>query len=107
MIDDLYVRRFFQRPRRAHDVSGREAEAIARIAIENPTAAIHPLRRAGGHGAGDAPRLADGARNELEARKRALALMTHDDQLTRLLRHAARPRRAGRGRQPAASATES
>ncbi len=84
VIDDLYVRRFY----RDHDgltMPRDEAERIARIAIENPLAPIHPAEPRDGTLAAMRRRLALAARNELEHRKRAGALMTHDDQLTRLL----------------------
>ena len=82
VVDDLYVRRFV-RLGGAPFTRG-QAGQIARTAIVNPGATIHPL---------DAPeespramrrRLAIAARNELERRKRELALMTYDDLLTRL-----------------------
>ncbi len=84
VIDDLYVRRFF-RDRDGLSMSRAQAGAIARIAIENPLADIHPRRPDQGTAQELRRRLADAARRELEARKRKQALMTHDDQLTRLL----------------------
>ena len=84
VIDDLYVRRFY-RDRDGLTMSRAQAEQIARIAIDNPLAPIYPRDPQAGTALGDARRLADAARQELEARKRALGLMTHDDQLTRLL----------------------
>ncbi|HET9094596.1 MAG TPA: UvrD-helicase domain-containing protein [Solirubrobacteraceae bacterium] len=83
VIDDLYVRRFY----RDHDgltLSRGAAERVARIAVENPLAPIHPRRPAPGTTEAMRCRLAAAVRSELEARKRALGLMTHDDQLTRL-----------------------
>ena len=72
---------------------------IARAAIDNPAAPIEPA---------DAPRaqrsprcgvrLAGAARDELEARKRRTGVMTYDDLLTRLQRHA-----RGRGGEVAAA----
>jgi exodeoxyribonuclease V beta subunit len=84
VIDDLYVRRFY-RDRDGLSMSRGQAGAIARTAIENPAAEIYP--RAPREGSAEAMRsgLALAARNELEARKRSQGLMTHDDQLTRLL----------------------
>jgi exodeoxyribonuclease V beta subunit len=84
VIDDLYVRRFFRRPDRL-DMSRDEAQRIAALATGNPLAAVHPLDPADGSSAAMRRRLALAVRGELEARKQALALMTHDDQLTRLL----------------------
>jgi exodeoxyribonuclease V beta subunit len=82
VIDDLYVRRFARSD--DPELSRTEAGRIAWMAIDNPGAVLHPL---------DAPedslgamrrRLADAARKELALRKRRLALLTYDDQLTRL-----------------------
>ena len=85
VIDDLYVRRFY-RDRDGLSMSRQQAEQVARIAIENPLAPIYPLeprKRLAPRRCAAAWRVA--ARDELDARKRALGLMTHDDQLTRLL----------------------
>lgn len=84
VVDDLYVRGFYRR-QDGLTLSLDEAHAIAQIAIENPAAAIHPLLPAPG---ADAVRwgLANRAREDFEERKRDLALMTYDDQLTLLLR---------------------
>ena len=79
VVDDLYVRRFARgdKPpfRRA------EAAAIALKAIENPAVVIAPAH-------GRVPemrrRLACAAREELERRKRRMAVMTYDDLLIRL-----------------------
>ena len=84
VIDDLYTRRFFS-PRDRLTMSRREAGQVAGIAIENSTAVIHPLNPADGSAAAMRRQFAEIARNELARRKRALALMTHDDELTRLL----------------------
>ncbi|MGI8429000.1 MAG: UvrD-helicase domain-containing protein [Solirubrobacteraceae bacterium] len=79
VVDDLYVRRFHRGDRPPFERS--EAAAIARLAIQNPAALIAPAR-------GAVPemrrRLADGARTELEHRKRRSAVMSYDDLLTRL-----------------------
>jgi exodeoxyribonuclease V beta subunit len=79
IVDDLYVRRFHQRdtPR-----FGRaEASEIARVAVQNIGAPIVPA-------AGEVPetrrRLALAVRDELEVRKRRMAVLTYDDLLTRL-----------------------
>jgi exodeoxyribonuclease V beta subunit len=79
VVDDLYVRRFAggDKPpfRRA------EGAAIAAAAIENPAVPIAPA-------SGAVPemrrRLACAARDELERRKRRMAVMTYDDLLIRL-----------------------
>ncbi|HZE04420.1 MAG TPA: UvrD-helicase domain-containing protein [Solirubrobacteraceae bacterium] len=79
VVDDLYVRRF---SRGDPPPFGRaQAAAIARAAIANPSAAIvggdtevAMMRR----------RLAERAREELERRKRTMAVMTYDDLVSRL-----------------------
>ncbi|MHB8689678.1 MAG: UvrD-helicase domain-containing protein [Solirubrobacteraceae bacterium] len=84
VIDDLYVRRFHR------DDKGRlpftQAGAIARAAIDQPAARI--VAPVPTFGDGDAVlmrgRLAQAARDEFERRKRASAVMTFDDLLTRL-----------------------
>jgi exodeoxyribonuclease V beta subunit len=84
VVDDLYIRRFS--PQRLNPdgpaAFGRaEAGAIARAAIDNPSARIVsddsevPRMRLG---------LADAARREFEARKRAMMVMTYDDLVERL-----------------------
>ncbi|HUY59671.1 MAG TPA: UvrD-helicase domain-containing protein [Solirubrobacteraceae bacterium] len=84
VLDDLYVRRFFQ-DRGGPALPYEQAQRIAAIAIDNPTAEIYPLSPHDGTAAAMCRRLAGAVRDELEKRKRALALMTYDDQLTRLL----------------------
>ncbi len=83
VIDDLYVRRFY----RSGDAPFNRAQAgeIARMAIENPTAVLHPRDAPAQSDAAMRVRLAEAARKELERRKRRLAVMTYDDLLTRLL----------------------
>ncbi len=82
VVDDLYLRRFHRRG--VPEFSRGQAMAIATAAIENPAAPIEPA---------DAPdntieamrvRLARAARDEVEARKRRMGVMTYDDLLTRL-----------------------
>ena len=79
VVDDLYVRRFHggDEP----PFSRAQALQIARLAVENPDAAIAAVT-------GEVPqmrrRLALAVRQELEARKQRLAVMTYDDLLTRL-----------------------
>ena len=80
VVDDLYVRRFHSRE--TPPFSRDEAARVARIAIENPST---PLAPPGDHElAVMRHRLARAARAELDARKRRMAIMTYDDQLTRL-----------------------
>ncbi len=98
VIDDLYVRRFYRTGDAPFDRA--QAGAIARMAIENPTADVHPLDAPKESDAAMRQRLALAARDELERRKRRLAVMTYDDLLTRLLdalRGAERVRRRRRG----------
>jgi exodeoxyribonuclease V beta subunit len=85
VVDDLYVRGFYRR-RDGLTLSLDQAHAIAQIAIENPAAAIHPLRPTAGSPDAMRSGLANRAREDFEERKRDLALMTYDDQLTLLLR---------------------
>lgn len=79
VVDDLYVRRFHRGD--APSFQRKEAANIARVAVHNPAAPIAPA-------AGPVPemrrRLAVAVRQELENRKRRLAVMTYDDLLTRL-----------------------
>ncbi len=84
VLDDLYVRRFRKLGGIAFDRA--EALKIARAAVFNPTAVLAPQ---------DAPRASTGAmrfrlaervREELELRKRRMAIMTYDDLVTRLVR---------------------
>ncbi len=82
VVDDLYVRRFHRNLE--VPISRSEAGRIARVAIDNPTAPVHPLAAPQASDRAMRRRLALAARDELERRKRRLALMTFDDQLTRL-----------------------
>jgi exodeoxyribonuclease V beta subunit len=82
VVDDLFVRRFHRHGR--PDFDRAEAMAIARLAVANPSVRVEP------EGAPDDTieamrrRLALAAREELERRKRRMAVMTYDDLLTRL-----------------------
>jgi exodeoxyribonuclease V beta subunit len=82
VIDDLYVRRFHHAE--AAELTRAEAGRVARMAIANPGARLHPRDAAGEGLAAMRARLAKAACDELERRKRALAVMTYDDLLTRL-----------------------
>jgi len=79
VVEDLYVRRFHHRGAPPFKLA--QAVEIARVAVENPSAPIVPAY-------GETPemrrRLACAVREELERRKRRLAVMTYDDLLTRL-----------------------
>jgi exodeoxyribonuclease V beta subunit len=79
VVDDLYVRRFLRDGEPAFPRA--QAAAVARAAVENPSV---PLADAPGEVPQMRRRLAQAARDELERRKRALAVMTYDDLLTRL-----------------------
>ena len=61
-----------------------EAMEIARAAIENPAAPIEPAGAPDDTIAAMRVRLAGAARQELDVRKRRMAVMTYDDLLTRL-----------------------
>ena len=81
IVDDLYVRRFWQH---VPDFSRKEAAAIVSAAIANPTAHLEPVAAPEQSVAAMRVRLAVAARKELERRKRHLSKMTFDDLLTRL-----------------------
>ena len=79
VVNDLYVRRFFRGD--PPPFTRKEAAKIVRAAIHNPVeeivgaiGGIPQMRR----------RLAEVAREEIELRKRRMAIMTYDDLLTRL-----------------------
>ena len=79
VVDDLYVRRFFRGD--PPPFGRRQAAKIVWAAVRNPVeqivmsvGALPQMRR----------RLAEVAREELELRKRRMAIMTYDDLLTRL-----------------------
>ena len=81
VVNDLFVRRFYgERP----VFDRREAMAIARAAIEHPTARLVPDDASPDTHAAMRVRLARAARGELERRKRIGSLLTFDDLLTRL-----------------------
>ncbi len=84
VVDDLYLRRF---ARQAEGVliGYEQAQTVASAAIANPLQPLYPLAD-DGSAAALRRRLAQAVRTELDARKRSQGLMTHDDQLTRLLR---------------------
>ncbi len=84
-LDDLYVRRFHRRGG-VGGVPIKRAEAlkIARAAVDNPMAELEPRDEPTDSTAAMRYRLARAVREELEQRKRRLAIMTYDDLLTRL-----------------------
>jgi exodeoxyribonuclease V beta subunit len=82
VLDDLYVRRFHRRGGAPFDRD--EALKIARAAVFNPTAELEPRDEPAQTTAAMRYRLATKVREELEQRKRRMAIMTYDDLLTRL-----------------------
>jgi exodeoxyribonuclease V beta subunit len=91
VLDDLYVRRF---QKRGGAPFGRaEAWRIARAAVSNPDAELEPREAAPETDAAMRHRLAVAVREELELRKRRMAIMTYDDLLTRLNETLAGPNR--------------
>jgi exodeoxyribonuclease V beta subunit len=82
-LDDLYVRRFAPR-REAARFSRAEALKIARAAVFSPMAELEPRDEPVDSAAAMRYRLANVVREEVEQRKRRLAIMTYDDLLTRL-----------------------
>ena len=82
VVDDLYVRRFHRQGNPQFPRA--EALAIARLAVANPVAPIEPREAGEETIAAMRVRLAEAAREELEARKRRLGILTYDDLLTRL-----------------------
>jgi exodeoxyribonuclease V beta subunit len=82
VLDDLYVRRF--QGRGGAPFGRAEALEIARAAVFNPTAALEPSKAHPQSTAAMRFRLAGAVRDELDRRKRRMAIMTYDDLLTRL-----------------------
>ncbi len=86
VVDDLYVRAFHKRdPSDPVRITRAQAGEIAALATDNPLAPVYPLRPANPNQLARR-RLALAAREELDRRKQRLGIMTHDDQLTRLLK---------------------
>ncbi|HET6867840.1 MAG TPA: UvrD-helicase domain-containing protein, partial [Solirubrobacteraceae bacterium] len=83
-LDDLYVRRFGPRSGGAAKFTRAQALQIARAAVDNPTAWLEPRDEPEDSTPAMRYRLAKRVRQELEQRKRRLAIMTYDDLLTRL-----------------------
>jgi exodeoxyribonuclease V beta subunit len=82
-LDDLYVRRFYRGE--GARFSRAEAVTIARaVVLRNPTAELAPPSEPPASAAAMRHRLAERVREEVEQRKRRLAIMTYDDLLTRL-----------------------
>jgi exodeoxyribonuclease V beta subunit len=82
VLDDLYVRRFQKHGGAPFDRA--EALKIARAAVENPGDELEPRDAPQNSVAAMRYRLAVVVREELERRKRQMAIMTYDDLLTRL-----------------------
>ena len=83
VIDDLYVRRFY-RDLDGLTMSRQRGRARLPHRDREPVGTHYPTHPAEGSAEAMRCRLAVAAREELDARKHALGLMTHDDQLTRL-----------------------
>ncbi len=90
-VDDLYVRRFHKHEGRPQ-LTRAQALEIAKTAIDHPLADVHPFAAPEDSDAAMRRRLALAAREEFDRRKRALALLTYDDLLTRLRATLAGPR---------------
>ncbi len=82
VLDDLYVRRFQKHG--GAPFHRAEALKIARAAVENPGDELEPKDAPPDSVAAMRCRLAVAVREELERRKRQMAIMTYDDLLTRL-----------------------
>ncbi|CAA9472036.1 MAG: Exodeoxyribonuclease V beta chain [uncultured Solirubrobacteraceae bacterium] len=82
VVDDLYVRRWHRHGQPQFGMG--QAMEIARAAIDNPDAPIEPAAAPADTVEAMRVRLASAARDELDARKRRMAVMTYDDLLTRL-----------------------
>jgi len=83
VVDDLYVRRFHLGD--TPDFDRAQALRIGRLAVDNPAAPIEPVAAPETSVAAMRRRLALAVRDELDRRKRRMAVMTYDDLLTRLL----------------------
>ena len=82
VVDDLYVRRWHGSDEPQFDRA--QAMRIARIAVDNPAVRVEPEDAPGHTVEAMRRRLALAVRDELERRKRQMAVMTYDDLLTRL-----------------------
>ena len=82
VVDDLYVRRFHSVGVPQFDRA--QALRIGMLAVGNPAAPIEPAAAPPESIAAMRVRLAGAVREELDRRKRRMAVMTYDDLLTRL-----------------------
>ena len=82
VVDDLYLRKFAAAASRSSAARRRWRSRSA--AIDNPAAPLEPADAPDGTIEAMRVRLAGAARDELEARKRRMGVMTYDDLLTRL-----------------------
>lgn len=91
-VDDLYVRRFHWTD---HEPPFDRAEAlrIARTAVDNPLAPVEPRTENPNAEWAMRRRLAQAAREEVDARKRRTRVLTSNDLLTRLAETLADPQR--------------
>ena len=83
VVDDLYIRRFWERPDALMFDRG-EALAIGEEVLRHPTAAIVPPLSDDRDAKGIRRRLAEAVRVEIERRKRLTQVLTYDDVLIRL-----------------------
>ncbi|HEX8123706.1 MAG TPA: UvrD-helicase domain-containing protein [Solirubrobacteraceae bacterium] len=84
VVDDLYVRRFVRAADDDVHIKRAQALEIARLATNNPAAAVVPDPEHATPRAAMRSRFAKAARQEFDRRKRRAALMTYDDLLTTL-----------------------
>ena len=94
VVDDLYVRKYMSGG--DAEMSRAEALRIAEAVVANPGAPIEPRERSGDGRPALRARLGESVRAELERRKRAQAIITYDDLLTRLRDELADPEAAAR-----------
>ena len=83
IVDDVYLAQFGQQ-QTPPPLTRREAYDIAKLAVENPGAAIHPVGEPGGSAAAVRVEFVHRVLAELEPRKRRLRIQGYDDLLGRL-----------------------
>jgi exodeoxyribonuclease V beta subunit len=83
VVDDLYVRRFWERPDALRFNRG-EAMSIGKVVLDHPTAAIVPPITTDRDASAIRRRLAGAVGKEIDRRKREMQVLTYDDVLIRL-----------------------
>jgi exodeoxyribonuclease V beta subunit len=83
VVDDLYIRRFWERPDVLRFNRG-EAMGIGKVIHDHPTAVIVPPLSGDRDASAIRRRLADAVAKEIDRRKRELQVLTYDDVLIRL-----------------------